>query len=82
MMMFDVGAMRFTSSTILPTAINAGDAMLAIAFERWLSQKALNTRCFLPRQTHRADGPKGLEGQQLDIDFEEHGTCQKSSTSK
>lgn len=56
----------------LPTAINAGDAMLAIAFERLVSAKGLESKDVTPMVNRLAWMVRRVsEGQQLDIEFED-----------
>ena len=56
----------------LPTAINAGDAMLAIAFERLVSAKGLEHKDVGPMVNRLAWMVRRVsEGQQLDIEFED-----------
>ncbi len=56
----------------LPTAINAGDAMLAIAFERLVSAKGLDSKDVAPMVNRLAWMVRRVsEGQQLDIEFED-----------
>ena len=56
----------------LPTAINAGDAMLAIAFERLVSAKGLESKDVAPMVNRLAWMVRRVsEGQQLDIEFED-----------
>ncbi len=56
----------------LPTAINAGDAMLAIAFERLVSAKGLDHKDVGPMVNRLAWMVRRVsEGQQLDIEFED-----------
>ena len=56
----------------MPTAINAGDAMLAIAFERLVQAENLEPRDVAPLVRRIAWMVRRVsEGQQLDIEFEE-----------
>ena len=56
----------------LPTAINAGDAMLAIAFERLVGAKGLEHKDIGPMVNRLAWMVRRVsEGQQLDIEFED-----------
>ncbi len=56
----------------MPTAINAGDAMLAIAFERLVQAENLEPRDVAPLVNRIAWMVRRVsEGQQLDIEFEE-----------
>ncbi len=56
----------------LPTAINAGDAMLAIAFERLVSAKGLDNKDVAAMVNRLAWMVRRVsEGQQLDIEFED-----------
>ena len=56
----------------LPTAINAGDAMLAIAFERLVGAKGLEHKDVGPMVNRLAWMVRRVsEGQQLDIEFED-----------
>ena len=56
----------------LPTAINAGDAMLAIAFERLVAAKGLESKDVAPMVNRLAWMVRRVsEGQQLDIEFED-----------
>jgi len=56
----------------LPTAINAGDAMLAIAFERLVSAKGLENKDVAAMVNRLAWMVRRVsEGQQLDIEFED-----------
>ena len=56
----------------LPTAINAGDAMLAIAFERLVLAKGLENRDVAAMVNRLAWMVRRVsEGQQLDIEFED-----------
>ena len=56
----------------LPTAINAGDAMLAIAFERLVSANGLESKDVAPMVNRLAWMVRRVsEGQQLDIEFED-----------
>lgn len=56
----------------LPTAINAGDAMLAIAFERLVQAEGLQAEDVAPLVNRIAWMVRRVsEGQQMDIEFEE-----------
>ena len=56
----------------LPTAINAGDAMLAIAFERLVSAKGIDNKDVAAMVNRLAWMVRRVsEGQQLDIEFED-----------
>tara|TARA_A100001234_G_scaffold220622_1_gene234034 strand:- start:221 stop:1978 length:1758 start_codon:yes stop_codon:yes gene_type:complete len=56
----------------LPTAINAGDAMLAIAFERLVSAKGIDNKDIAAMVNRLAWMVRRVsEGQQLDIEFED-----------
>ena len=56
----------------MPTAINAGDAMLAIAFERLVQAENLESKDVAPLVNRIAWMVRRVsEGQQLDIEFEE-----------
>jgi geranylgeranyl diphosphate synthase type I len=56
----------------MPTAINAGDAMLAIAFERLVQAENLESKDVAPLVNRIAWMVRRVsEGQQLDIEFED-----------